>query len=208
MLIAEGYHFCDDADVIARIAVLLVVIPVATAIAWASGASQRMPGATVDPMADAFEWSAERRLTWADFQGPPDVRSSAAALSAYVTSFDTECAGQVFVPRVVSRFLPKMSWVKSQHLLNRESANTLRHEQTHFDLSEVQARRARQELLALSSPCALSNDDFDRLFKKIGQRDGDIQQQYDRETAHGTNYRIQNEWQSRVEQWLRTLPEK
>lgn len=159
-------------------------------------------------MAGAFEWSAQRRLTWADFQGPPDVRSSAAALSSYVTSFDTECAGTVFVPRIVSRFLPKLSWVKSQHLLQRDSANTLRHEQTHFDLSEVQARRARQELLALPSPCALSDDGFDRMFKRFGQRDGDIQQQYDRETAHGTDYRRQNEWQLRVEDWLRTLPER
>lgn len=181
---------------------------IAAAAVRASGPTQRMPGAIVDPMADAFEWSAERRLTWADFQGPPDVRSSAAALSAYVTSFDTECAGTVFVPRVVSRFLPKLSWVKSQHLLNRESADTLRHEQTHFDLSEVEARRARQELLALPTPCALSDDDFDQMFTRFGQRAGDIQQQYDRETGHGTNVRRQNEWQSRVEQWLRTLPEK
>lgn len=158
-------------------------------------------------MQGAFEWSAERRLTWADFQGPPDLMSGAAALSSYVISYDVECAGRVFVPRVVSRFLPKVSWVKAPQLLSRESANVLRHEQTHFDLSEVQVRRARQELLALPSPCSLGDEAFDRLFKQFGQRDHDLQQQYDRETAHGTNVRRQNEWQSRVEQWLRTLPQ-
>lgn len=130
--------------------------------------------------------------------------SGAAALSAYVISYDTECTGRVFVPRVVSRFLPKISWVKSQHLMNRASSQILRHEQTHFDLSEVQARRARQELLALSSPCDLSEKDFDRMFNAFGQRDFDLQQQYDRETAHGTDTRRQNEWQSRVDEWLRT----
>ena len=175
--------------------------------ACTSGAPVRLPGAVVDPMAEAFEWSAARPLTWADFQGRPELMSGAAALSAYVISYDTECTGRTFVPRVVSRFLPKISWVKSQHLMNLASAQILQHEQTHFDVSEVQARRARQELLALPSPCDLSEKDFDRMFNAFGQRDADIQQQYDRETAHGTNVRAQNQWQSRVEQWLRTLPQ-
>lgn len=186
--------------------VCAVVFAVTAIGACSSGAPVRLPGAVVDPGAGAFEWSAGRRLTWADFQGMPDLMSGAAALSAYVISYDAECAERVFVPRVVTRFLPKISWVKSQHLMDRQSSQILRHEQTHFDLSEVQVRRARQELLALPSPCELSEKEFDRIFDTFGQRDGDLQQQYDRETGHGTDARRQNEWQSRVEEWLRTLP--
>lgn len=188
-----------------HIRALSCVVAAAVAVACTSAPPPRLPGAVIDPLADAFEWSSERRLTWADFQGKPDITSGAAALSAYVTSYDTECAGGMFVPRVVSRFLPKMSWVKSVHLTNRGSDAILKHEQIHFDLSEVQARRARQHLRALPSPCSLSEQEFDRIFKEFGQRDGDIQQQYDRETVHGTDARRQNEWQSRVEEWLRTL---
>lgn len=203
-IIAEGYHFCDDAGVLSRLNTVAVAAALILACgACTSGAPVRLPGAVVDPMADAFDWSASRPLTWADFQGQPDFMSGAAALSAYVISYDTECAGRVFVPRVVSRFLPQISWVKSQHLMNRASSQILSHEQTHFDLSEVQARRARQELLALPSPCDLTAQEFDRMFAAFGRRDGDLQQQYDRETAHGTDERRQNEWQLRVEGWLR-----
>lgn len=189
------------------IRVCLVVFAVSGSGACSSGAPVRLPGAVVDPVAGAFAWSATRPLTWADFQGKPDLMSGAAALSAYVISYDAECAGRVFVPRVVTRFLPHISWVKSQHLLDRQSSQILRHEQTHFDLSEVQARRARQELRALPAPCDLSEKEFDRIFDGFGRRDGDLQQQYDRETGHGTDARRQNEWQSRVDEWLRTLPQ-
>jgi predicted secreted Zn-dependent protease len=183
------------------------VLVTALAGACASGAPARLPGAVVDPMADAFVWSAARPLTWADFQGKAQVTSGAAALSVYVTSYDTHCTGPVFAPRVVSRFLPNVSWVKTQYLMTPQSSQILRHEQIHFDLSEVQARRARQELRALPSPCTLSDEYFDQLFETHGRRGTEIQQQYDRETLHGTDIRRQNEWQTRVEQWLRELPQ-
>ena len=162
--------------------------------------------ATADPTVGAFEWSPDRKLAWSDFQGPPDLASDAAALTAYVVSYDTSCTGNRFTATVVTRFLPRVSWVKSRHLLDRQSAQTLQHEQTHFDLSEVQARRARRALQALPNACSLEDAELDRLFDQFGVADAEIQQQYDRETGNGTNAARQREWDARVEQWLRDLP--
>lgn len=181
----------------------------------ATSAPARMPGA-VEPepkpvvdgpaTAGAFEWSANRRLTWADFQGPPDLRSEAVATTATVVDYQMSCTGNDFTWQIVSRFMPRASWVKSSHLVLRQSAQTLLHEQAHFDLSEVHARRARETLRRLSNPCALTDDEQNALITGFHQQANTLQLQYDRETAHGTDPGRQREWEVRVEEWLRTLP--
>lgn len=181
----------------------------------ATGAPARLPGA-VEPAnrtgnyrastVGAFEWSAERRLTWADFQGPPVMSSDAVATTATVVDYQMSCNGAEFTWQIVSRFVPKASWVKPGHLLIRQSAQTLLHEQAHFDLSEVHARRARETLRRLPAPCALTDDQQNALISGFHQQGTALQIQYDRETAHGTELRRQREWEGRVETWLRTLP--
>jgi hypothetical protein len=171
-----------------------------------------MPGAVPSPFAgrpstvDAFGWSPDRRLTWADFRGPVDARSAAVATTATVVDYQMSCEGTQFFWRVESRFLPRVSWVKASHLMIPQSAQTLLHEQGHFDLSEVHARRARETLRRLPDPCALTEAQQNALIQGFHQQAGTLQMQYDRETAHGTDLRRQREWQGRVETWLRTLP--
>lgn len=154
----------------------------------------------------AFRWAADRPLTWADFDGPPDVGSPAVALSVYVLSYDVGCEGQVFRARVESTFLPKVSWVRTAHLLDARADRTLHHEQRHFDLSEVQARRARMAFRALPQPCTVSDDRLDAMFEEFGRRDAEIQRRYDRETAHGTDLGGQARWDRQIEEWLAVLP--
>jgi len=179
--------------------------------ACATGMPASMPGAvrvrggeaiTLEP----FEWAAERRLTWADFQGAPDIRSGAVAVTATVVEYEMYCTGTDFTWQIVSRFVPRSSWVKPDHLLNRQSEQTLLHEQGHYDLSEVHARRARETLRRLAAPCALTDAQQNALIQGFHQQADALQEQYDRETAHGTAQRRQREWEVQVEEWLRTLP--
>jgi imidazolonepropionase-like amidohydrolase len=163
-------------------------------------------GTRADPMADSFAWSSERRLTWADFRGRPNLASPMMATTSYVITYDARCTGDAFSFTVESRFLPSQSWVKSEHAMERISDRTLNHERTHFDLSEVQARRARQSLAALASPCALSDEDRDALVVPYLKSDAGIQAQYDRETAHGMAASKQAAWDDQVRRWLRELP--
>lgn len=159
-----------------------------------------------DDMAHAFVWSPDRMLTWSDFRGRPNLMSPAMATTSYVIAYEARCVGDAFSFNVETRFLPTQSWVKSQHILERASDRTLNHERTHFDLSEVQARKARQGLASLKSPCALPDDERDRLMVPYLKDDAGVQAQYDRETIHGTLARPQAQWDERVRQWLRDLP--
>ncbi len=160
----------------------------------------------VELLEDAFAWSADRRLMWSDFRGRPVVTSGAVALTAYYVAYDLPCHAGRFAPSVVSRFLPHASWVKADHLLEPQAVQTLRHEQTHFDLSEVLARRALADLRAVDRPCDLDTAGIQPVLDGFGRRDAEIQRQYDRETGHGTDPRRQQEWDRRVETWLRETP--
>lgn len=158
---------------------------------------------TVEP----FVWSPDRHLTWADFQGAPDTRTTAVAMTAYAISLNTVCVDGILVSRVTSTFLPQASWVKSAYITNRRAETTLRHEQAHFDLSEVLARRLRAELRGLRSPCGAKDDARAALYARYQKEDADMQRRYDRETRHGTDARPQQIWESRIESLLKHPPE-
>lgn len=158
---------------------------------------------TVEP----FVWSAERRLTWGDFAGAPDVRSKAAAMTAYAISLNTACADGVLASKVTSTFLPNASWVKPGYSKDRRAETTLRHEQAHFDLSEVVARRLRDDLRELRSPCDVKDDARAALYARYQKEDATMQRRYDRETNHGTDLNQQRLWESRIQSWLKNLPE-
>lgn len=159
-----------------------------------------------DAMAGSFAWSPDRRLTWSDFRGRPNMMSDAMATTSYTIAYRASCVGDAFSFSVESYFLPTQSWVKSDHLLDRASERTLRHERGHFDLSEVQARRARQGLAALNSPCTLQDEERDRLMVPYLKEDAGLQARYDRETLHGSQTTPQDKWDDQIRRWLRELP--
>ena len=128
------------------------------------------------------------------------------ATSSYVIGYEVTCVGDAFSFTVEARFLPTQSWVKAEHLLDSRSASTLNHERTHFDLSEVQARRARRGLAALESPCALSEDAREKLMVPYLKDDAGLQAQYDRETLNGILPTKQASWDEQVRRWLRDPP--
>ena len=162
--------------------------------------------AGLDAMAGSFEWSPERKLTWSDFRGRPNLASQMMATTSYVIAYEAKCVGDEFSFTVESRFLPTQSWVKTEHILERASDRTLNHERTHFDLSEVQARRARKSLAALESPCSLPDAERDLLMVPYLKNDAGVQAQYDRDTMHGTLQSKQASWDDQVRRWLRELP--
>lgn len=142
-------------------------------------------------------------MTWRDFQGPPELSSPAAAITAYVISYEAECGAGVLNYRVVTAFLPERSWVRPS-LFDRPdaAAKSLHHEQTHFDLSEVHVRRTRRALAELADPCRRSMADLDAFVQPYLTEDADVQRRYDRETLHGMDDARQSEWDAIVKQQL------
>lgn len=158
------------------------------------------------PPSDGLAWISGERLTWADFRGEPVATSTAAAVTTYALAWETACTPDGFSFRVTSVFLPEQSWVRATTLDRFEaSQRTLGHEQTHFDISEIHARRIRQALSRLSTPCALTETQLGEIVAPIVQADQEMQERYDRETAHGVLILQQATWNDDIGRRLRDL---
>lgn len=133
-------------------------------------------------------WAHNRSLSWSDYAGRPDATNSAAALTVYRLTYQEDCALGRYHFSVVSLFQPSLSWVKASALTSVDSRSKLLvHEQGHFDLSEVSARKLRRVLSQLSEPCQMTSDERRALAIRSMRADTDAQARYDLDTDYGVN---------------------
>ena len=152
-------------------------------------------------------WS-ERPLAWAFFKAPaPPTTGDRGAETAYSLLHAVRCTGARFEFRVVTALLPGKSWVAPAVLQDPAlSARTLQHEQTHFDLSEVHARRLRQYFAGLLQPCSRATEaNFDELAVPFLQAETAAQHRYDDETRNGRLVERQRAWDADIARQLLSL---
>src|SRR5262245_51785173 len=156
---------------------------------------------------EAVPWSASRRLTWDDFRGvPPAGEKERAAETAYSLFYAVSCKGHTFDFQIIAAVLPRQSWVRPSVLTDAvQNSRTLRHEQTHFDLSEVHARRMRRYFAELSSPCMKSSSELEALSDRLIRDEAAAQRRYDEETSHGRLAQRQATWDADVAKQIAAL---
>jgi len=148
------------------------------------------------------QWSATKKLQWADFKGEPDSLSPFSANTysglAYKYAIRREIKKQIVTCEVNGYFIPEKSWVKKGF---ENDAELLAHEQLHFDITELFVRKFRQRL---------KNTRFSRnpkkqievIYKKITAERVAMQKQYDLETNHSENKKMQQKWQYKINMLL------
>ena len=158
---------------------------------------------------DALAWSASRPLTWDDFRGtPPPAPGDEGARTAYSLFYGANCTGRRFEFRVIAAVLPRDSWVTAAVLKTPAlNARSLRHEQTHFDLSEVHARKMRQFFRELATPCNRSEMELDSLAQRFAREEATTQRRYDDETNYGRIAAKQTEWDTETARQIARLAE-
>lgn len=155
----------------------------------------------------AFAWSAGRRLAWSDFEGSPPAEGSEGAKTSYTLYSGWKCRGDAFEFRVIAVFRPRQSWVKAMVLNDSTQRRTvLRHEQTHFDLAEVHARRMRRAFGDLARPCARTDAELSAMAQRLAQVEKAEQRRYDDETDHGLLAERQAAWIRDVARRLESSP--
>jgi len=151
----------------------------------------------------AFAWSAGRPLAWRDFQGSPPSEGSEGAKISYTLYSGWKCKGAAFEFRMIAGFRPRRSWVKAVVLNDSLQRRTvLGHEQTHFDLAEVHARRMQRAFGDLARPCARTDAELSALAQRLTQEEKAEQRRYDEETNHGLLADQQAAWSRDVAQRL------
>ncbi len=156
------------------------------------------------PVAVPILWSAARPLTVADFLGRPGPSDRLASSTSSDIKANAACRDFVFTGIVQATFDPNTSWVREP---KTASAALLRHEQTHFDITEVYARIMRQKLVAFSTRvnCNKLQPAFNNLTKAVYSEWDREQNRYDQETNHGLNAVRQAYWEKQTQTKLAQL---
>ncbi|NNJ89555.1 MAG: DUF922 domain-containing protein [Eudoraea sp.] len=150
---------------------------------------------------NAIKWDPDHRLSWSDFKAEPNKNSPVAAITASGIAYRfsaMENRGKMKVDCSIDTFFyPESSWYKP------ETANEiiLSHEQLHFDISELFARkmRARVENYSFSSNVKA---EMNRIYEQILRELQAFQKRYDEETNFSREIEKQLEWNQRISEGL------
>jgi hypothetical protein len=149
-----------------------------------------------------IEWQNDRPLTWEDFKGEPDKESPYYALTYSGISLSSHYEGEALFVKVICTFSPNQSWVKK----GKETADLLLHEQMHFNITEIHARKIRQAISKLdkTTPKKIIKK-VDELFNLYFKESKEMQSKYDRETDHSVNTNEQIKWNKLIKTELDKL---
>jgi hypothetical protein len=167
-------------------------------------APARVEPAAAPPAADTpIAWSATRPLIWDDFKAEAPEGGVEGAHTVYLLSYESRCRGDAFQFFVAAVFLPYQSWVKTSVLRDeKESARVLQHERTHFDITEVHARRMRKYFSELYNPCRQTEEYIRGFIDRYVQDEAILQKRYDSETRYGLSPEYQRIWDHNVKTML------
>lgn len=144
-------------------------------------------------------WSPNQPLTWSLFRGQPHQGLFKAAETSSNVTYLIGCLGRETRFTVLTTFSTTESWVRSDVRDDSvASAQTLLHEQTHFDLSEVLGRELRRALLQAPDLCPNHLARARELFDSLSNASTALQAKYDAETVHGTHPESQLRWRQAV----------
>ncbi|SHH36755.1 DUF922 domain-containing protein [Winogradskyella jejuensis] len=154
---------------------------------------------------ETFSWQEDRPLVWADFKGKPNPNTDAAALTASGISFGFsigKTGNRItdFSTTVECLFYPSESWYKVEDA----DDHILKHEQLHFNITELHARMFRQQISELRASSQLKTQ-LNSLYKAISKASYEMQNKYDDETNHSINKEQQAAWQNYITAELKKL---
>ncbi|MCL6266479.1 DUF922 domain-containing protein [Flagellimonas myxillae] len=142
-------------------------------------------------------WDANKRLTWADFKGkvPPAAEPAATTASGISYRYSANLIHhEVKLDfEVNAYFYPNESWYKPEVCDDL----ILSHEQLHFDIAELFARKMRDKLRRTSFSENVKQEIRD-IYQDILQELQDYQDEYDWETGFSRNAKKQLEWNRKV----------
>jgi hypothetical protein len=144
-------------------------------------------------------WNEFYKLKWTDFAGKPTENAAGDAgtvvqikAKPFVVKDKIEYDIQTFFDR-------EKSWKRA------ETAELLAHEQLHFDLAELYARKIRQKVAELQAAGVKELKTYNLEVQKILSESNETDMNYDIETLHGVMEKKQAAWAASVKKELAEL---
>ena len=176
-------------------------------------------------------WSPERKLTKGDFQGRVPAQAVNSSMSWLHIDASWECVVGELTASAQATFDPSRSWwrttygnvwgnagerttaeraqARARRNVMMFDAQLLEHEQLHFDLTELAARKIRKRFEEDFKDACLDPGGTEPIQAMVADADRELQEEqarYDRETNHGVNLRVQDKWARRIRSQLKDAP--
>jgi hypothetical protein len=150
---------------------------------------------------DKLVWNENRQLTWDDFRGKPAKRFSAASTHYDIHKLMEEKGNSAHI-NVEAVFFCNKSWKKTNWINNE----VLIHEQKHFDIVELFARKLRKSIqsrkyTSYENLKTVSDSLYDVNDKEMDK----YQDKYDDETDASMDGEKQREWNQKISDELKAL---
>lgn len=145
---------------------------------------------------ELLDWSATRKLTWADYKSSPEPDSDAAASTTTYLGISYDISNRSFSYKIESRFSKTRSW--GLH----KTAYILSHEQGHFDIAEIFARKLNKKMSEYKFDRRTYEKHLNKIYDDVTKEKTAFQNKYDRETNHSINKEEQAKWLKLIETML------
>jgi Bacterial protein of unknown function (DUF922) len=157
---------------------LVLIIPF---LAGAQGANE-----------ETIRWVADKKLNWEDYKARPDPSSDAAASTTTYLGIEYHMNNGRFDCKITCSFSKTKSWGrhKTDHVLS--------HEQGHFDIAEIFARKLNKEMLQYRFDKDTYTTDLKKIYQGIVAEKEAWQNLYDEETDHSIRKEKQSEWLKKI----------
>lgn len=154
-----------------------------------------------DENEELMNWNSGKRLVWSDYKSRPDVHSDAAASTATYLGINYSMTSSSFSYKITCSFSKDKSWgrYKTDYILS--------HEQGHFDITEIFARKLNKRLTEYKFDQANYKTDLQKIYQDILDEKEKFQNEYDEETDFSRNKEKQAEWLRKIEKMLDELKE-
>lgn len=143
---------------------------------------------------DVIYWSEDRALTWSDFQGKPDYNyEDISALTSSGILHFKGCENDKIIYEIKAYFEKDYSWVKEEALTDHH----LQHEQIHFDITQLYAKKLKLALDKKGFRCG-EEAQFDSFVQDYMMKWQKAQINYDLYSHYSMKRPEQNEWKHKV----------
>ncbi len=153
------------------------------------------------PESGKIFWNENQKLTWQDFRGKPEPSANFVASTNTGLSFQYSYSiknGEVRVEYSVQSFFnPEGSWFLPEGV----NPYILKHEQAHFDISELHARMLRKNLEGRKFSTKVKSE-MEAIYQKVEQQRRAMQTKFDAETDHSRKKEKEATWQKFIAQKL------
>jgi hypothetical protein len=148
---------------------------------------------------ELIDWSASRQLGWSDYKAKPDPNSDAAASTTTYLGIEYNMNEKGFTYKIQCKFSKTRSWGHSK------TDYILKHEQGHFDIAEISARKLNKKMSEYQFNKSTYKKDLKTIYQNITDEKEDLQNHYDKETDHSRKKEQQAEWLKKIEKMLKEL---